>query len=139
MPKILDFGLAAVRDLGFADTGKLTQTGTAVGTLAYMSAEQFLGERVDERADLYALGVIALEMLTGVLDSQGPTFSRIDRILDDRLQGSATGAEQRQVASVLRRTLQERAENRYDTVRALAAELLPALLAMESAPLSHVT
>jgi serine/threonine-protein kinase len=133
VPKIVDFGLAAVRDLGFADARKLTQTGTAVGTLAYMSAEQFLGERVDERADVYALGVIALEMLTGELESRGPTFSRIDATLDARFPASASTVEQQNVASVLRRALQERAEDRHDTVRALAADLLPALRALPDA------
>ena len=133
VPKIVDFGLAAVRDVGFADARKLTQTGTAVGTLAYMSAEQFLGDKVDERADVYALGVIALEMLTGELESRGPTFSRIDATLDARFPASASTVEQRNVASVLRRAVQERAEDRYDTVRALAAELLPALRALPDA------
>jgi hypothetical protein len=90
--KLLDFGLAVVRDLGFADRARLTQTGSTVGTLSYMSAEQFLGERVDERADIYALGVVALEMLTGELDSRGPTFGRIEALVDERLAGPGAPA-----------------------------------------------
>ena len=51
--KILDFGLAAVRDLEFSGRAKLTRTGSAMGTLGYMSREQFMGETVDERSDIY--------------------------------------------------------------------------------------
>jgi len=60
--KVLDFGL--VKDLG--DTGEdLTQTGLFMGSPKYMSPEQIRGERVDARCDIYALGVILYEMLTG--------------------------------------------------------------------------
>ncbi len=57
--KVLDFGTAKTRDLG------MTQTGTSVGTIAYMSPEQAEGEPVDARTDLWALGVVLYEMLTG--------------------------------------------------------------------------
>lgn len=134
VPKILDFGLAAVRDLGFADANKLTQTGTAVGTLAYMSAEQFHGEKVDGRSDIYALGVVALEMLTGELESRGPTFSRIGSIVEARLGGPAATAAQQRVATVLLRALRERAEDRYERVSALAGDLLPALATLDVPP-----
>ncbi len=60
--KVLDFGL--VKDL--EDTGEdLTQTGLFMGSPKYMSPEQIRGEKVDGRADIYALGVILYEMLTG--------------------------------------------------------------------------
>ena len=60
--KVLDFGL--VKDLG--DKGEdLTQTGLFMGSPKYMSPEQIRGERVDARCDVYALGVILYEMLTG--------------------------------------------------------------------------
>jgi Protein kinase domain len=58
--KIADFGIA----LGEAGPG-LTQTGHAVGTPLYMSPEQLLGERADARSDLFSLGVVMYEMLTG--------------------------------------------------------------------------
>ncbi|WP_437626860.1 serine/threonine-protein kinase [Sorangium sp. So ce1151] len=63
-PKLLDFGVAKLADEALAHK---TATGVAVGTPAYMSPEQVRGKSVDHRADVYALGVIAHEMLTGTL------------------------------------------------------------------------
>src|SRR5690242_2568391 len=57
--KILDFGIARVGD------GTLTKSHGALGTVSYMAPEQVRGERLDGRADLWALGVLLYEMLTG--------------------------------------------------------------------------
>jgi len=57
-----DFGIIKVAK---GDTEYLTQTGQTIGTFAYMSPEQLMGEPIDGRSDLYALGVVLYEMLTG--------------------------------------------------------------------------
>ena len=62
--KVVDFGLAKVRDVAGATA--LTQTGAVMGTLCYMSPEQCNGEELDARADVYSLGAMFYEMITGV-------------------------------------------------------------------------
>ncbi|MBN2531012.1 MAG: protein kinase [Deltaproteobacteria bacterium] len=62
--KILDFGIAKMAD-SQSDTDKLTKTGVVFGTPKYLSPEQALGDKIDRRSDLYAVGVILFEMLTG--------------------------------------------------------------------------
>jgi tRNA A-37 threonylcarbamoyl transferase component Bud32 len=64
-PKILDFGLAARESDQASTETRLTASGTTLGTVTYMSPEQARGEHVDHRADVWALGVIAYELLAG--------------------------------------------------------------------------
>ncbi len=68
--KLLDFGMAKIIVEGHLD---LTQTGTAFGTVQYMSPEQALGEPVDRRSDLYALGCVMYEALSGRKVFEGRT------------------------------------------------------------------
>lgn len=75
--KVLDFGIAKVvrGDSGQAAGPQLTQTGQTLGTLEYMSPEQLMGKQLDGRSDVYALGVLAYEMVTGRVpfpDAKGP-------------------------------------------------------------------
>jgi predicted Ser/Thr protein kinase len=58
--KVMDFGIA--RDTSFGD---LTEAGTGIGTPAYMSPEQVLGDKLDSRSDIFSLGVVLYQMLTG--------------------------------------------------------------------------
>ena len=67
-PLLADFGIALRRGFG----ARMTATGLAVGSTAYMAPEQARGEEVDGRADLYSLGVLCWEMLTGRLPFEAP-------------------------------------------------------------------
>ncbi len=71
--KVVDFGLAKVRDVT-AQTA-LTQTGAVLGTLYYMSPEQCSGEELDARADVYSLGAMLYEMLTGTPPFRSNNFA----------------------------------------------------------------
>ncbi len=71
--KILDFGLAKLTHQTDAQTGDLTQLGSPFGTASYMSPEQARGEAADERSDIFSLGVVIYEMLTGRLPFKGKT------------------------------------------------------------------
>jgi eukaryotic-like serine/threonine-protein kinase len=81
--KIVDFGVAAAHREG--DT-QLTKTGYVIGSPKYMAPEQILGKKVDERADIYAVGVMLYELVTGV-----PPYSRGDHmsVMYQHVQGKA--------------------------------------------------
>jgi len=81
--KIVDFGVAAAHREG--DT-QLTRTGYVIGSPKYMAPEQILGKKVDEKADIYSLGVIMYEMFTGV-----PPYFRGDHmsVMYQHVQGRA--------------------------------------------------
>lgn len=70
--KLLDFGLACWSADSMTNPTRLTQDGTTIGTPSYMSPEQCRGSAVDERSDIYALGCIMYEMLTGTLPFVAP-------------------------------------------------------------------
>ena len=81
--KIVDFGVAAAASSG--DT-QLTKTGYVIGSPKYMAPEQILGKKVDETADVYSVGVIMYEMVTGI-----PPYSRGDHmsVMYQHVQGKA--------------------------------------------------
>jgi non-specific serine/threonine protein kinase len=90
--KVLDFGLATLAaerptpDTPLPTTAAtqlcLTKPGEAVGTVAYMSPEQMLGEKVDGRADLFAFGLVLYEMAAGMLPFMGTTYpALVDALL----------------------------------------------------------
>ncbi len=74
--KVLDFGLAKFLDLG-RESGQLTAVGVALGTPHFMSPEQALGRLTDHRSDIYALGIIMYEMLTGRVPFSDPSNAAV--------------------------------------------------------------
>ena len=111
--KIVDFGVAAAAKSG--DT-QLTKTGYVIGSPKYMAPEQILGKKVDERADIYSLGVIMYEMLAGT-----PPYSRGDHmsVMYQHVQGKAQALHDanasipRELSDVVSKTMQVDKAKRY--------------------------
>ena len=74
---LTDFGLVKIIDEGKAPQMRLTGAGAPVGTPDYMAPEQVIGEEIDARADLYSLGVVLYQMVTGTTPFQGETPMQI--------------------------------------------------------------
>ena len=83
--KVLDFGLAKLREGSQDDNGadNLTRPGTFAGTMRYLSPEQVMGKAAGPRSDLFSVGVVAYELVTGVHPFEGPTAGAVfDAILN---------------------------------------------------------
>jgi serine/threonine protein kinase len=133
--KVLDFGLARFESIvGTREApGALTRQGAVVGTLLYMSPEQVMGKRVDARADLYALGVILYEMLTGDRPFQGEPIALAQQHVAREappLPPAILASAGESVAEVLRRLLAKTPEERFATAAELGAALDRCLAAM---------
>jgi serine/threonine-protein kinase len=128
--KILDFGIAKL-DPGAPPvragaTPQLTRAGAVLGTPDYMAPEQALGEAVDARADLYALGIILYEMLTGNRPFHGGALTVMrDRIVGDvpELPADVAAHVEAPLRDVLRRLLMPVASARFQTVTELSTAI----------------
>lgn len=131
--KILDFGISKVlRGDGIGGTNgpQLTATGQTLGTLEYMSPEQLMGKQLDGRSDVYGMGVLAYELMTGRLpfpDAVGPAMlisAQLKRIPDAPSTALPSGGFPRDVDSMIFRMLEKDRNNRFPDVSALREECL---------------
>jgi tRNA A-37 threonylcarbamoyl transferase component Bud32 len=129
--KILDFGLAKTRTVGETpDTGTLTIDGTVMGTSGYMSPEQILGRDVDARSDVFSVGVMVVEALTGRRPFRGETYAEVARaVVETDFRLPWMSAEARAIDDVLQRCLAKDPAQRFSSAAPLRAGLIPALRA----------
>jgi serine/threonine protein kinase/tetratricopeptide (TPR) repeat protein len=131
--KVLDFGLAKLRD-DFPEEGdrttketqSVTQDGRIVGTVAYMSPEQAQALPVDNRSDIFSLGILLYEMATGERPFRGQTnLSVLSSILKDQPRSVSDLRDDipRPLARMIQRTLEKRPEDRYQSTTDLRRDL----------------
>jgi serine/threonine-protein kinase len=120
--KLMDFGIA--RDHALSD---LTETGTGVGTPSYMSPEQILGDKLDFRSDVFSLGIVLYQCITG----QKPFIEDDARTVMQKIRLDRYTSPRRIVPSVpssieriLARCMEKLPANRYPTTQALTDDLV---------------
>jgi len=126
--KVLDFGLAQIIAPGTKTQERLTDTGLICGTPEYMSPEQARGEDLDPRSDIYSLGVILYQMLTGRLPFEAPNpIDIVTRHLQDRPEPPRRVRPDleisREMEAICLRALQKRRGDRFPTAAALHESL----------------
>jgi eukaryotic-like serine/threonine-protein kinase len=134
--KIADFGIAKWSLPGLEST-HLTAPGTVVGSFHYMSPEQLSGQSVDERSDIFSIGIMIFETLTGQIPFKGKTYTeRIISILQDspQLESALPGAGRLHTA--LQKCLAKDPSGRFACAAELQTEIVP-LMASYSVPDPH--
>src|SRR6476661_5044533 len=129
--KVMDFGIARV-----PGSNHLTRTGLLIGTLRYVAPEQIRGEEVDRRTDLYALGVVLYQMLTGRVPFEGPTdFAILKAQIEDppAPPRSLVPEIPEGLDRIVLKALEKSPDDRFQT----AGELRTALAGLESLPLEE--
>jgi Tol biopolymer transport system component/predicted Ser/Thr protein kinase len=132
--KILDFGLAKISHRGASDRGEhtavtqleLTNPGSAVGTVSYMSPEQARGESLDTRTDLFSFGVVLYEMLTGKEAFTGSTSAVIFHAILERTPPSVLTVNANlppKVDEIVQKALERDRDLRCQTAAELRADL----------------
>ncbi len=140
---LLDFGIAKLRDDTFArrepdaalpvesegatnraTSGTATQVGESIGTPAYMSPEQCVGDNVDLRSDVYSLGVVVYQMLAGALPFRGDTRALLRQHFVAEIPPLPVDAGvPAEVEAVLRRALAKEPETRFQSAPSFAAAM----------------
>jgi serine/threonine protein kinase/Flp pilus assembly protein TadD len=143
--RVLDFGLAKLTEPeGAADAetvAPLTAAGVILGTPAYMAPEQAIGESMDHRADLFSLGVVLYEMVTGVRPFQGANHAAIIHALltaDPQPVSVVHPGMPAAVDEVINRALAKNPADRYPNAEALMADLRALLTRIDSSVETHV-
>jgi serine/threonine protein kinase/WD40 repeat protein len=139
-PMLTDFGIAKILDL--ADGQTLTGTGVGIGTPEYMSPEQGMGREVDARSDVYSLGIVFYEMITGKRPYTADTpMAVVLKHLTDPLPhpGEIIRDLPESVAKVILKALAKHSEDRYESMGAFIAALERLLDGNNQAELSTLT
>jgi eukaryotic-like serine/threonine-protein kinase len=117
--KILDFGLAKTRDQ------TMTASGVLMGTVAYMSPEQLVGAPADARSDLWSLGVMLVEMVTGrhpsTVDNSSTLAHQVEAASRDIMGSRSTAALVRLVERLMRRDPDERYQSATELAHDISA------------------
>ncbi len=119
-PKIMDFGIAKI------ETGRLTATGQFIGTPLYMSPEQAMARPVDGRSDIFSLGSVLYEMLTGVPAFDGESVTKIlFQLMSVEPEPPSVRVDSLSPAidNILRRCLAKDVTQRYPNAQALADDI----------------
>ncbi|HPW56780.1 MAG: serine/threonine protein kinase [Thermoanaerobaculaceae bacterium] len=131
--KIMDFGIAK----NLQAESRLTQTGVALGTAGYLAPEQLAGKPLDQRTDLFSLGILAYELITGARPFVGPNLSNvIYQILhQDPLPPRKKNPQcPERLQRAILKALAKKPEERFDSVRDFAQELKQVLLDLTGQP-----
>ena len=119
--KIMDFGLAKLKG-----ASNLTKSGSTVGTAAYMSPEQTMGEKIDHRSDIFSFGVVLYELLTGKLPFRGEHQAAIGySIVNEEPQPIARFNEKvtPEIERIVSKALAKDTDERYQHIDDMLADL----------------